>query len=92
MIAVGVVGYIETPYGLRQLTTIWAQHLSEECRRRFIKNWYTSKKRAFVHACKQWSDPTGYKNIQGAFDRLTRSCSVIRVLAHTQVFYFFLYY
>ena len=39
MIVVGVVGYIETPYGLRSLGTIWAQHLSEECRRRFYKNW-----------------------------------------------------
>ena len=37
---VGVVGYIETPRGLRVLKTIWAEHLSEECKRRFYKNWY----------------------------------------------------
>jgi len=27
MIAVGLVGYIETPRGLRTLTTVWAEHL-----------------------------------------------------------------
>lgn len=40
MIVVGAVGYIETPFGLRALVNVWAQHLSEECRRRFYKNWY----------------------------------------------------
>ena len=39
MVCVGVVGYIETPHGLRQLKTIYAQHLSDECKRRFYKNW-----------------------------------------------------
>ena len=40
MVIVGVVGYIETPRGLRTFKTIFAEHLSEECRRRFYKNWY----------------------------------------------------
>jgi hypothetical protein len=40
MICVGVVGYIETPRGLRALKTVWAEHIGEECRRRFYKNWY----------------------------------------------------
>lgn len=39
MMIVGCVGYIETPHGLRALTTVWAEHLSEDCRRRFYKNW-----------------------------------------------------
>lgn len=39
MIIVGCVGYIETPHGLRALKLVWAEHLSEECRRRFYKNW-----------------------------------------------------
>lgn len=43
MMVVGVVGYIETPRGLRVLKTIWAEHLSEECKRRFYKNWYVLK-------------------------------------------------
>ena len=39
MIIVGIVGYIETPKGLRTLKTVWAEHLSDECKRRFYKNW-----------------------------------------------------
>ena len=37
MVVVGVVGYIETPRGLRSLTTVWAEHLSDELKRRFYK-------------------------------------------------------
>lgn len=40
MMIVGVVGYIETPKGLRAFKTIFAEHLSEDCRRRYYKNWY----------------------------------------------------
>jgi len=48
MIVVGAVGYIETPFGLRALVNVWAQHLSEECRRRFYKNWYVSEDHVVV--------------------------------------------
>lgn len=34
IVVVGVVGYVETPKGLRTLTTVWAGHLSDECKRR----------------------------------------------------------
>merc|ERR1712110_201172 len=50
MVCVGVVGYIETPRGLRALKTVWVQHLGEECKRRFYKNWSKSKKKAFSKA------------------------------------------
>ena len=36
MIAVGVVGYIETPRGMRALKTVWAEHIGEECKRRWV--------------------------------------------------------
>lgn len=39
MIVVGVVGYVKTARGLRTLNTVWAEHLSEEVKRRFYKNW-----------------------------------------------------
>ena len=39
MVVVGLVGYVETPRGLRTLTTVWASHLSDTVRRRFYKNW-----------------------------------------------------
>lgn len=34
MVVVGVVGYVKTPRGLRSLNTVWAEHLSEEVKRR----------------------------------------------------------
>ena len=48
MVVVGIAGYVETPRGLRTLTTAWASHLSDEMRRRFYKNWYRSEKKAFT--------------------------------------------
>jgi large subunit ribosomal protein L3e len=39
MIIAGVVGYIDTPRGPRSLKTVFAAHLTEDCRRRFYKNW-----------------------------------------------------
>ena len=39
LIAIGVVGYIQTPRGLRALKTVWAEHIGEEAKRRFYKNW-----------------------------------------------------
>ena len=39
MMVVGVVGYIETPHGLRALKTVFAHHIGDECKRRFYKNW-----------------------------------------------------
>lgn len=39
MVMVGMVGYIETPRGMRALKTVFSQHLNDECKRRFYKNW-----------------------------------------------------
>jgi len=85
MIVVGVVGYIETPKGLRTFKTIWAEHLSDECRRRFYKNWYCCKKKAFSKAALKWQDDAGKKEIEKDFNKLKRYCVVVRVLAHTQM-------
>jgi large subunit ribosomal protein L3e len=41
MVVVGVVGYVETPRGLRSLTTVWAEHLSDELKRRFYRYVYS---------------------------------------------------
>ncbi|EOD37150.1 60S ribosomal protein L3, partial [Emiliania huxleyi CCMP1516] len=35
MVVVGMVGYVETAKGLRALTTVWAEHLNDEVKRRF---------------------------------------------------------
>uniref|UniRef100_A0A8C8DSS6 60S ribosomal protein L3 n=1 Tax=Oryzias sinensis TaxID=183150 RepID=A0A8C8DSS6_9TELE len=38
MVVVGVTGYVSTPRGLRSFKTIFAEHISDECKRRFYKN------------------------------------------------------
>jgi len=83
MIVVGVVGYVKTPRGMRTLNTVWAEHLSDECKRRFYKNWYKAKKKAFTNYVKKYSD--GKKEIEKELEQLKKHCSVIRLLAHTQV-------
>ncbi|GAA47534.1 60S ribosomal protein L3 [Clonorchis sinensis] len=48
MVIVGLVGYAPTARGLRTFKTVWAEHLTEECRRRFYKDWCKSKKKAHI--------------------------------------------
>jgi large subunit ribosomal protein L3e len=85
MVVVGVVGYIVTPRGLRAYKTIYAQHLNEECRRRFYKNWYSSKRKAFSKYSQKWADESGKKALENDFKQMAKYCKVIRVLAHTQM-------
>jgi len=85
MVVVGVVGYIETPRGLRNFKAVWAEHLGEECRRRFYKNWHKSKKRAFTNASKKWTDDVGKKEIEADLAKIKKYCSSVRIIAHTQV-------
>ena len=81
MVVVGVVGYTETPRGLRTLTTVWASTLSTEVKRRFYKNWYRSKGKAFTrYAAAHKADDA----LEPELERMKKYCSVIRVLAHTQ--------
>ncbi|KAJ0090892.1 hypothetical protein Patl1_14792 [Pistacia atlantica] len=85
MVVVGVVGYVKTPRGLRSLSTVWAQHLSEEIKRRFYKNWCKSKKKAFTKYSKKFESEDGKKDIEAQLEKMKKYCTVIRVLAHTQI-------
>uniref|UniRef100_A0A0N5AAT1 60S ribosomal protein L3 n=1 Tax=Syphacia muris TaxID=451379 RepID=A0A0N5AAT1_9BILA len=85
MVIVGIVGYISTPRGLRQFKAIWAEHLSEDCRRRFYKNWSKSKKKAFTKYAKRWQDEDGKRSIESDLEKMKKYCCVIRVIAHTQM-------
>lgn len=81
LIVVGLVGYVRTPKGLRGKKTVWAEHLNDEVRRRFYKNWFKSKKKAFTKYAKNYTNGSIEKDL----DELKKSCDVIRVIAHTQV-------
>jgi len=48
---VGIVGYVDTPTGMRTLTTVWAQNLQETFIRRMYRNWYRSKKKGVHQIC-----------------------------------------
>ncbi|EFJ30452.1 hypothetical protein SELMODRAFT_270706 [Selaginella moellendorffii] len=85
LIIVGVVAYIKTPRGLRSLNTVWAQHLSDDLKRRFYKNFYKSKKKAFTKYAKKYDTDEGKKGIEHELERMKKYGSVIRVLAHTKV-------
>jgi len=84
LVVVGLVGYVATPRGMRTLTTVWAHHLTETVKRRFYKNWYRAKKKAFSRYSKNITD-SGDGDVKEQLKRMTKYCSVIRVLAHTQI-------
>ena len=83
MTVAGMVGYIETPRGLRALATVWSQKLSEEVKRRFYKNWYKSKKKCFSKYAEMYSSENKAK-LELSVDRIVNYCTVVRALVHTQ--------
>merc|ERR1712126_488267 len=85
IVVVGVTGYIETPNGLRSLCTVWAEHVSEDFRRRYYKNWHKSKKKAFTKNSAKWQTELGKKHIERKLHKIARYCQVVRVIAHTQM-------
>jgi len=85
LVIVGIVGYIETIKGLRALTTVWAEHVGDDCRRRFYKNWYKSKKKAFTKTSKKWADDNGKKAIEKDLANIKKYCKVVRVVVHSQM-------
>jgi len=88
MVCCGFVGYVETPRGLRALTSVLAGHLNEEVKRRFYKTWHTSKKKAFTKYQKRWADASkegGEKPMAAEIERAKKYCQVIRALCHTQI-------
>jgi large subunit ribosomal protein L3e len=88
MVCIGFVGYVETPRGLRALTSVWAGHLSDEVKRRFYKGWHKSKQKAFTKYQKRWSDASKSSEaspMSAEIERAKKYCQVIRAICHTQV-------
>lgn len=82
MRVVGLVGYVDTVRGLRTLTTVWAESLSPEFKRRFYRNWYKSKKKAFSKYSEKLKNET--KMSETLQNRIKKYCSVVRLICHTQ--------
>jgi large subunit ribosomal protein L3e len=83
MVIVGVRGYVETPKGLRALTTVWAAHIGEDFKRNFYKSWSRSKKAAFSKYAKKYTESKS--EIEAELARIKKYCKVVRAIAHTQV-------
>jgi large subunit ribosomal protein L3e len=58
--------------------------LSEGLKRRWYRNWYRSKRKAFTKYVERVTAKDN-KDIQTQLDRITKYCQVVRVLAHTQI-------
>jgi len=60
--------------------------LSEECKRRFYKNWHNSKQKAFTKYQKRWEEASKDSTPMAAeVERAKKYCQVIRAICHTQV-------
>ena len=78
---VGLVGYIDTPRGLRALATVWANHLDQGTLRRFYKNWVQSKQKAFSRYQAEAKDA---KKVEVQLNRIKKYATVVRAIVHTQ--------
>ena len=86
MKVVGMVGYIQTPRGMRTLATVWAAQLDNDVKRRFYKNWMNSKKKAFSkYADRFKQDDKSKTSIKRDLERIKKYCTTVRVLCATQV-------
>lgn len=84
LVVVGLVGYIETPRGLRSLTSVFASHLDESFRRRFYKHYVKSKQKAFTNYQAR-TQQDGDTHIQESLERIKKYCTVVRAVCHTQI-------
>merc|ERR1712032_807235 len=82
---IGLTGYIETPDGPRSITTVWANHISDEAKRRFYRSWYNSKKKAFTKASKRWESEDGKKSIERDIAMIKKYAKSVRAICHTQM-------
>jgi large subunit ribosomal protein L3e len=85
MMVVGVVGYVQTPRGLRQLHTVFGGSLSDAAKRRFYKNFKNSKKKAFDKYHKFFTTEPGKKTYEEKLNKIAKYCQVVRIIAHTQI-------
>merc|ERR1712195_434507 len=84
---IGMVGYIKTPRGLRTLATVYAQNLPNGVIRRFYKNYHVAKRNAFKNYKKNkyTEDAKSKDHVSRDINRITKYCSVVRVLTCTQI-------
>ena len=86
MKVIGLVGYVPTPRGLRTLSTVWAQNLDNDVKRRFYKNWYLAKKKAFSkYVDRKYKDQSAKTHYTRDLERIKKYATVVRVICATQI-------
>lgn len=83
LVVVGMVGYIQTPRGLKAVKTLFAEHLSECAIRRFYKRY--KGKGHYKAFTKYQEHETWTKNCEAALKILKKRAQVIRVIAHPKM-------
>jgi len=84
MKVIGMVGYVETPRGLRALSTVWAANLDQDVKRRFYKNWYMAKKTAFKnYADRHKLEEKDARSVKRDITRIKKYCSAVRIICAT---------
>lgn len=83
MVVIGVVGYYQTPFGLKQLGVVFSQHVANEVKRRVSKN-YRGKK-AFEMHTKNYNLRNSRVSRKNKLRAFAQHAKVIRVVAHTQI-------
>lgn len=87
MRVVGFVAYMDDPRGMKAMTSVWAQTLSDECKRRFYKNWYRSKEKAFTNYSEKFTEEEGKQKMERQIARAKKYATSIRAICHTQLKY-----
>ena len=86
MKVIGLVGYVPTPRGMRTLSTVWAQNLDNDVKRRFYKNWYQAKKKAFSkYVDRKYKDQSAKTHYTRDLERIKKYATVVRVICATQI-------
>jgi len=85
MVVIGIVGYYETPFGLRSVGAVWAHHISQEAKRRWVRNWNQSKKAIFENHTKSFFAKTSKRRRKAKLQAIAKRSKYVRVIAHTQI-------
>jgi large subunit ribosomal protein L3e len=83
VVVIGLTGYVNTPRGLTKLATVWAEHLSETAKRRFVKR-YSKKSKPFSKVAALIGTAEGKQERDAKIERITKHSQVIRAIVHSQ--------
>ena len=85
MVVVGVIGYYETPFGMKVVASVLAQNLSENFIRRFYKNYSKSSKFQFQKHTKFYNHLLNKQIRKEKLAKIVKYSKSVRAIVHTQI-------